>query len=105
MDIPNAFDSIGNSFHQDTFLLYKTLDDAIRASIRSLSPSQCLIAKNFLDELLSGKYSDEELVAVWRKTPAGSGGFAISRGEEGDAAAFLGLIRSALETSLASANR
>ncbi|MBI1867667.1 MAG: hypothetical protein HYS06_05155 [Methylocystis sp.] len=101
MDIPDEFNKIGNAFHQDTLLIYKTLDDAIQASIR-MSPQKRKIAKDFFDELLSGKYSDEELAAIWNKTPANSGGFGIAEEPENGAAWFLGKIRSALESSLAS---
>jgi hypothetical protein len=96
--IPDAFYEISNTFHQDTHLIYKTLDEAIRASIKYLTQEERQIAKNYLDELLSGKYNDEQLAAIWEKTDAGSGGFGITRGNEGDAAGFLSLIRAALDS-------
>lgn len=102
MTIPDAFLKIASLFHQDTHLLYKRLDDAIQARITEMTREEHLIAKNYLDELLSGKFNDEQLIAIWEKTPARSGGFGISRGGEGDPAGFLSLIRAALETSLAS---
>ncbi|WP_159730160.1 hypothetical protein [Methylosinus sp. Ce-a6] len=98
MTIPDAFNEIANSFHQDTFLFHNSLDSAIRGSISELTPEQMRIAKDYLDELLSGKYSREQLIDIWSKSPAGSGGF----GMPAPAEKFLGLIRAALETSLAS---
>lgn len=100
MTIPDAFDKIANTFHQDTHLFYKTLDDAVRASLVELTPEEMLIAKEYLDDLLSKNYSDEQLVAIWDQTLGGAGGFGISRGNEGDAAGFLSLIRAALVSSL-----
>ncbi|MBG0810578.1 hypothetical protein IY145_14490 [Methylosinus sp. H3A] len=102
MTIPDAFDKIANTFHQDTHMFYKTLDDAVRASLVELTVEEMRIAKAYLDELLSRNYSDEQLVANWDQTLGGGGGFGISSGNEGDAEAFLGLIRAALEASLAS---
>jgi hypothetical protein len=98
MTIPHAFIRLANSFHQDTYLFHKSLDDAVRASVTNLTPEQMRIAKDYLDELLSGKYSREQLIDVWIKGPAGSGGFGMPSPPE----KFLGLIRAALETSLAS---
>lgn len=97
MTIPDAFNEIANSFHQDTFLFYKSLDDAVRGSIAELTPEQMQIAKDYLDELLSGKYSREQLIDFWMTSPAGSGGFGIP----GPAERFLDRIRTALEASLA----
>ncbi|PWB94928.1 hypothetical protein C5689_05655 [Methylosinus sporium] len=63
-----------------------------------MTPTQMLIAKNYLDELLSGKYSREQLIDIWLKSPAGSGGFGMPDPPEG----FLNKIRAALEFSIAS---
>jgi len=101
MNIPDAFHKIGSEFHQDTHLLYKTLDEAIMASIAEMTQQEHEVAKNFLDELLSGRYSDEDLASIWNETPAGSGGFGLAKEKENGAAWFLSKIRSALESSLA----
>lgn len=98
MMIPDAFNKIANSFHQDTHLFHKSLDSAIRGSIAELTPEQMRIAKNYLDELLSGNYSREQLIDIWLKSPAGSGGFGMPDPPEG----FLNKIRAALESSIAS---
>ncbi len=97
MTIPDAFNRLANSFHQDTYLFHKSLDDAVRASVTSLTPEQMRIAKDYLDELLSGKYSREQLIDIWMTSPAGSGGF----GMPGPPERFLDRIRAALEASLA----
>lgn len=98
MKIPEAFSKIAETFHQDTHLFYNTLDEAARASVSELRPEEESIAKAYLDELLSGKYGEEQLVAIWLKTPAGSGGFGLPSPPQG----FLSRIRAALEASLAS---
>lgn len=98
MTIPDAFNEIANSFHQDTYLFHKSLDDAVRGSIAELTPEQMRIAKEYFDELLSGRYTDGELVNIWMKSPAGSGGFGLP----GTPVGFLSRIRAALEASLGS---
>jgi hypothetical protein len=98
MMIPHAFLRLASSFHQDTYLFHKSLDEAVRASVMNLTPEQRLMARNYLDELLSGKYSREQLIDIWLKSPAGSGGFGMPDPPEG----FLNKIRAALESSIAS---
>lgn len=96
MTVPDAFTAIANSFHQDTFLFHNSLDSAIRGSISELTSEQMRIAKDYLDELLSGKYSREQLIDIWSKSPAGSGGFGMPSPADG----FLNRIRAALEAKL-----
>jgi hypothetical protein len=43
MTVPDAFNKLANAFHQDTLLINNTLDEAIQASVRSLTPAERLI--------------------------------------------------------------
>ena len=101
MTIPEAFIKISNMFHQDLDLIFESVDEAVLASVSELTAEERLVAKNYLDELLSGNYTDEQLADIWDRTPGGSGGFGIRSDKEGGAAYFLGMLRSALESSLA----
>jgi hypothetical protein len=103
MIVLEAFNKLANSFHQDTFLIHKTLDDAIQASVRSLTPAERAAAKSYVDELLNGTYNDQRLAEIWNKSPAGSGGFEIDGEQEGGAMWFLSQLSVALASSLLTA--
>lgn len=96
MVIPEAFNEIASLFHQDTHKEYKTLESAAAASVSEMTREELQTAKSFLHELLSGKYNDEQLEAIWERTPGGSGGFGISRGRDGDAARFFEALHTAV---------
>jgi hypothetical protein len=72
MEIPEAFLKLSNMFHQDRDLIFGSVEEAISASIYDLTLEEKLIAKKYLDELLSGNYNDEQLVSIWNKTPGGA---------------------------------
>ncbi|HEY8161304.1 MAG TPA: hypothetical protein VIF34_03425 [Methylocystis sp.] len=103
MKIPEVFDSrIRAHFHQDTFLLYRTLEDAINDSIDGLEGKKAHVILEFLDEALSGKYSDVDLATIWNRTGAESGGFGIAEEPENGASWLFGKIRDALHAQIAS---
>jgi hypothetical protein len=74
MRVPEEFNHFCSEFCCSQ--LFMDIDDgsmekAIRRAIRSLNKQQALVVKQFLDKLLSGRYSGADLVGIWRRTPAG----------------------------------
>jgi hypothetical protein len=73
MRVPKEFDQFCSQFLEpqafvDVFdgSYEKLIEDAVE----SLNRQQALVVKQFLDELLSGRYSGADLVGIWRRTPA-----------------------------------
>ncbi len=103
MDIDPAFDNMSNVIHQDVLLVYDSVEDAIRACPRFLTPEEKRSAKAYLDHLLGGTYSDLQLVKLWNRTLGGCGGFCFSEDEGNPAASwFLAQLRASLLESMAS---
>lgn len=71
--------------------VYSSAEEMADAGWQTLLESQLETAKAYLDELLSGKYSEEELRDVWRASNANVSPF---RGAEGSCTEFLEFIRS-----------
>jgi hypothetical protein len=74
MRIPKEFGYFCSRFY--CIQVFMDVDDGsmektIRRAIRSLNKQQALVVKQFLDKLLSGRYSGADLVGIWRRTPAG----------------------------------
>lgn len=70
--IPEEFLTLGRWFHQDCDYGCETLEQVIENAIASagLSREQRERVRAYLDELLSGKYSNGDLSSIWRKTRA-----------------------------------
>lgn len=71
--------------------IYGTAEEMADAAWHTLTKAQHETAKAQLDELLSGKYSEAELRALWRSANPEVSPF---RGSEGSCTEFLKLIRS-----------
>lgn len=103
MDMPPEFIDIAQTFHQDTELLFDTLDDAIKSSISELSKEGKIVAKKFLDYLLNGQLNDVQLARIWNSTPAMSGGFGFFEEEGNGVRILLTKILEALEQEIPNA--
>jgi hypothetical protein len=68
MRVPDEFNQMCAGFHQDTHLM--TRDEAIRHALGFLDERQTTVVKQFLDKLLSGRYTAAEMKGVWRRSPA-----------------------------------
>jgi hypothetical protein len=81
MHIPAAIDKLAGFFHQDWDIMYDSFEDIIAASVRSLTSLERQAAVEFFDELLNGKYTEDELADIWNnKIPGAAGGFDIYSG-------------------------
>jgi hypothetical protein len=93
MLIPDEFNRLCAWFHQDAWTHFETTEQVIADAVSHLSDNQRKVVRAYLDELLSGKHTEEELQHIWRATSAG---IAISSGREGDSARFLLIVRAAI---------
>jgi hypothetical protein len=95
MTIPEAFRLMCVHFYQGVTEDFGSRDDLIEFALSDLDSDQRKIVRDYLDELTSEKYSEEQIETVWREAGAD---VRISRGVKGDAAKFLGEIRKALDS-------
>ena len=70
MKTPRVFDVVCGRFIQDVELIVLSEDDLISFATETLGKNERSDLKLYLDELLSGKYSDEKLLSIWHSTPA-----------------------------------
>jgi hypothetical protein len=88
---PPEFDSLLGAFVPYSDEIYSSAEDMADAGWLSLREDEHEAAKAYLDELLSGKYSEEELRKVWR---ASNNLVSPFRGKEGSCTEFLEFLRS-----------
>lgn len=91
MKIPIEFLHFTEFFHQDFDVFYSDEKSLIEDAIGNTPPEDLAPIRNFLDELLSGKYSEAQLRSIWRDTNAEISPF---RGQEGNCTEFLTNLRS-----------
>jgi hypothetical protein len=70
MRVPDELNRMCLGFHQDTFRL--TRDEAIRLALGFINEKQAEVVKQFLDKLLSGRYTAAEMKGVLRKSTSQS---------------------------------
>ncbi|MBI1867710.1 MAG: hypothetical protein HYS06_05385 [Methylocystis sp.] len=68
MHPPEAFLTYSALFHQDVFVIYPSLEEAFRHASDYLTKEQVASVKAYLDELISGRYTNEELLEIWEKS-------------------------------------
>ncbi len=67
---PKAFKNFGNRFHQDIFEIFDISDglsEVIGDVLSGLNDREFRVVKNYLEEILSGPYSDEQLNEIWEQ--------------------------------------
>jgi hypothetical protein len=67
MNTPEEFSYFVSCFYQGSRDEYDTDNEWIAGTLQFLDRDQKLIVQGFLDELLSGRYSDEEIGEIWRR--------------------------------------
>lgn len=95
MQIPEEFREMCIRFYQGVTEDFDANGELINYAISDLNGAQRKVVRDDLDELMSGRYSEEQIEAIWR---AAGAEIRISRGEKGDSARFLGEIHRALES-------
>ena len=92
MKIPDAFYQFCLRLHQDSFILYgREPEDLAAGPLQHMPKERKLALRAFLNELLTGNYSDDELQEIYRKGDADIG----FRGES--LRHFLALVRDTID--------
>lgn len=68
LDIPDEFKKVCGNLVQG--LEVHSPQEIMQVALRGVEPRERLAIKTFLDELLSGRYTDDELKDIWWSMPA-----------------------------------
>ena len=85
------FLAMTGAFVQGSEGIYSSKEDMLDSAWHCLTRKQHPIAKAYLDDFLSGKYTEHELRNLWLASNASVNPF---RGSKGSCKAFLALLRS-----------
>ncbi len=88
---PEEFNTLTAYFIPHADEIYTSVEEIIDDGWQELSAQQQKVARDFLDEILSGTYTESQLRAIWRASRAAISPF---RGRQGDCRKLLELIRS-----------
>jgi hypothetical protein len=67
---PEEFKKVCRNLVQDLDLVVSTPEELIQVALMGVEPQERPAIKGFLDELLSGRYSDDQLKAIWWSMPS-----------------------------------
>jgi hypothetical protein len=70
MELSLEFKQLCEGFHQDVHLDVKSLDELVLAAIAAVEPKNAKSLGQYLDKLLSGEHTPEQLQEMWFKSPA-----------------------------------
>jgi hypothetical protein len=70
MKTPNEFLEVCRNLHQDLHLHTQSLDEIVQFSTSLMSDAERLVVVAYLKEILSDRYSDEDIKRIWFETPA-----------------------------------
>ncbi len=81
MDVPNSINKLFGPLHQDWELDYGTFEKAVAACVRNLNRDEQVLALDFFNMILDGRYTDNQLAEIWNKRiPEAAGVFDIKSG-------------------------
>ena len=67
MNVPQQFKYLATCFHPRSDEEHVTVEEWVRSTVQDfLSPEDRKVVKLFLDELLSGATTDDDLQKIWR---------------------------------------
>ncbi len=84
-NIPDEFMKFTEFFHQDFDKFFPDGEGFIEDALANTPPNDRIVIKNYLEELLSNKYDEQERRLIWRSTRAHISPF---RGNEGSCTEF-----------------
>lgn len=67
---PDEFKKVCRNLVQDIDLVVSTPEDLMQVALLGVEPQERPAIKAFLDELLSGRYSDDQLKDIWWSMPS-----------------------------------
>jgi hypothetical protein len=85
---PEEFKKVCRNLVQDLDLVVSTSEELMQVALLGIEPQERAPIKAFLDELLSGRYSDDQLKEIWWSMPSD-----IVFHEGKDVATFLTTLR------------
>lgn len=89
---PEAFRKLAACFGQDISYDKMSAEEMIRGSLSAVNSEEASTAIGFIDSILGGRYSGQDLQEMWRSTPA-----SIYFSFEEDLMRFLELLRTSLQ--------
>lgn len=88
---PEEFKKVCRNLGQDLDLVASSVEELMQVALLGIEPREHPAIRSFIDELLSGRYSDEQLKDIWWSMPADTVFY------EGKAVvAFLTMLRAAV---------
>jgi hypothetical protein len=70
MIVPAEFKHLALRFYQGSEREFATLEEWVSSRTKNLNPRQKVVVKKFLDDLLDGNCSENELQRIWNSTQA-----------------------------------
>jgi hypothetical protein len=71
MQIPDVFYDYCSFLHQDSFLVYgRTPEEVTAGALKAIKPERWPQLRGFIEELLTGPYSEADLMKIIRSTYA-----------------------------------
>jgi hypothetical protein len=67
---PEEFKKVCRNLTQGLDLVVSTSDELMQLALLGIEPHERPAIKVFIDELLSGRYSDDELKSIWWTMPS-----------------------------------
>jgi hypothetical protein len=67
---PEEFKKVCRNLAQDIDLVVSTPEQLMQLALLGVEPREHPAIKAFIDELLSGRYTDEQLKSIWWSMPA-----------------------------------
>jgi hypothetical protein len=67
---PEEFKKVCRNLTQGLDLVVSTADEFVQHALLGIEPHERPAIKAFIDELLSGRYSDDELKSIWWTMPS-----------------------------------
>ena len=68
MKTPKEFNNFGEGFHQDIADLTSGMSEMINEGIDYLNAQELVVVKSYIEHLLSGPYTPDQLDDIWQKT-------------------------------------
>jgi hypothetical protein len=68
--VPEEFKKVCHNLGQDLDLVASTAEQLVQVAMLGIEPQERPVIGKFLDELLSGDFTDEQLKEIWWSMPA-----------------------------------
>jgi hypothetical protein len=97
MTLPPPFQKFTSYFHQDIDTVYESPEELVHEALYDFTPQDRQALKEYMAELLSGKFDEMQLREIWDRSRAEVSPF---RGDEGDCTGFLKYFQRLIEADM-----